>query len=152
MEFRAPTNSIICFFICFSLQALFCFDECMQIRTDLFGPDDPRVAEVLYSKGVAMLFHKNFEAANDCLSRSLTIREQKLGPKDGAVGDTLNTIGFLQLRMGNIHGDDALNFLNQALEIRKAVGNKSKVVSTLQNIASVYKKRQVSIAVKFFCV
>jgi len=123
-------------------QALFCFDECMLIRTDLFGQDDPSVAEVLYSKGVAMLFHKNFEAANDCLSRSLAIREQKLGPKDGAVGDTLNTIGFLQLRMGNIQGDDALNFLNQALEIRKAVGNKSKVVSTLQNIASVYKKRK----------
>lgn len=60
---------------------------------------------------------------------------------DGAVGDTLNTIGFLQLRMGNIHGDEALQFLNQALEIRKEVGNKSKVVSTLQNIASIYKKR-----------
>lgn len=128
---------------------MFCFEESIQIRTDLFGQDDPSVAEVLYSKGVAMLFHKNFQAANDCLSRSLAIREQKLGPKDGAVGDTLNTIGFLQLRMGNIQGDDALKFLNQALEIRKAVGNKSKVVSTLQNIASVYKKRQVSIEVYF---
>lgn len=61
---------------------------------------------------------------------------------DSAVGDTLNTIGFLQLKMGNIEGRDALDPLMEALEIRRAVGNKGKVVSTLQNIGSLYKKRK----------
>lgn len=123
-------------------QALFCFDESIQVRTTLHGPDSPSVAQVEYSKGVALLFHGEFEDASNCLNRALAIRQDKLGPKDGAVGDTLNTIGFLQMRMGNITGQEALDPLTKALEIRRAVGNKSKVVSTLQNIASVYKKRK----------
>jgi len=123
-------------------QALFCFDESIQVRTALYGLDSPSVAQVEYSKGVALLFHGEFEDASNCLNRALIIRQAKLGPKDGAVGDTLNTIGFLQLRMGNISGQEALDPLTKALEIRRAIDNKSKVVSTLQNIASVYKKRK----------
>mmetsp|Transcript_7560 Transcript_7560/g.9541 ORF Transcript_7560/g.9541 Transcript_7560/m.9541 type:complete len:307 (+) Transcript_7560:172-1092(+) len=76
------------------------------------------------------------------LNRALTIRQEKLGRMDSAVGDTLNTIGFLQLKMGNINGRDALDPLMEALEIRRSVGNKGKVVSTLQNILSLYKKRK----------
>ncbi|KAL7537757.1 hypothetical protein ACHAXR_008051 [Thalassiosira sp. AJA248-18] len=121
-------------------QALFCFDESIQVRTVLFGPESPSVAQVEYSKGVALLFHGDFEDASHSLNRALSIRQENL--EHSAVGDTLNTIGFLQLRMGNISGEEALNPLTKALEIRRAVGNKSKVVSTLQNIASVYKKRK----------
>ena len=123
-------------------QALFCFDESIQVRTALYGPDSPSVAQVEYSKGVALLFHGDFEDASNCLNRALAIRQEKLGPMDNAVGDTLNTIGFLQLRIGNISGQEALDPLTKALEIRREVGNKSKVVSTLQNIASVYKKKE----------
>lgn len=123
-------------------QALFCFDEAIQVRTVIFGPESPSVAQVEYSKGVALLFHGDFEAASNCLNQALTIRQQKLGPMDGTVGDTLNTIGFLQIRMGKINGEEALEPLKQALEIRRAVGNVSKVISTLQNIASLYKKRK----------
>lgn len=123
-------------------QALFCFDESIQVRKVLYGPDSPSVAQVEYSKGVALLFHGDYEDALSCLNRALTIRQEKLGFLDSAVGDTLNTIGFLQLRMGNISGREALDPLTNALEIRRGVGNKAKVVSTLQNIASVYRKRK----------
>jgi len=123
-------------------QSLFCFDESIQVRTKLYGADSPSVAQVEYSKGVALLFHGDFDGASNCLNRALKIRQESLGPMDSAVGDTLNTIGFLQLRMGSIAGDQALYPLNRALEIRRANGNLSKVVSTLQNIASVYKKRK----------
>lgn len=123
-------------------QALFCFDESIQVRTALYGPDSPSVAQVEYSKGVALLFHGDFTEASYCLNRALAIRQKELGPMDGTVGDTLNTIGFLQLRMGNIWNDEALDPLTKALDIRRAVGNTCKVVSTLQNIASVYKKRK----------
>jgi len=123
-------------------QSLFCFDESIHVRTALHGADSPNVAEVEYSKGVALLFQGDFEAASNCLTRALTIRQKQLGPMDGAVGDTLNTIGFLQLRMGNISGQEALDPLTEALEIRRAIGNMAKVISTLQNIGSVYKKRK----------
>ena len=122
-------------------QALFCFDEAIRVRSMVFGTESPSVAQVEYSKGVALLFHGDFEDASNCLNRALTIRQNVLGPMDGAVGDTLNTIGFLHLRMGNFTGDEALAPLMKALEIRRAVGNKSKIVSTLQNMASVYKRR-----------
>jgi len=121
-------------------QALVCFDEASKVRTALYGPESPSVAEVEYSKGVALLFHGDFYGATDCLHRSLRIRQERLGPTDSAVGDTLNSIGFLQLRSGKISDQRALGPLTKALEIRRAVGNTSKVVSTLQNIGSVHKK------------
>ncbi|KAL7492014.1 hypothetical protein ACHAWT_001279 [Skeletonema menzelii] len=123
-------------------QAFFCFDESIEIRSTLFGADSPSVAKAEYSKGVAHIFQGQFDEAAACLNRALTIRRQKLGNLDSAVGDTLNTIGFLQLKMGNIEGRDALNPLMEALEIRRHVGNMGKVVSTLQNILSLYKKRK----------
>ena len=123
-------------------QAFFCFDESIEIRSSLFGIDSPSVAKAVYSKGVAHIFQGQFEEAADCLDRALTIRREKIGPKDSVVGDTLNTIGFLQLKMDNIEGQDALDPLMEALVIRRAIGNKGKVVSTLQNILSLYKKRK----------
>jgi tetratricopeptide (TPR) repeat protein len=123
-------------------QAVFCYDEALDVRKQLFGPDDPKVASVLYCKGVAMLFQENFDEAYDCLHSALVIRQKKLGDVDEDVGDTLNTIGFLQLRKGNIAEDTALGPLTKALEIRRTLGNKSKVVTTLQNMASLYKKRK----------
>lgn len=125
-----------------SQQAFFCFDESIDIRSTLFGADSPSVAKAEYSKGVAHIFQGQFEEAAVCLNRALTIRRETLGSMDSAVGDTLNTIGFLQLKMGNIEGRHALDPLMEALEIRKSVGNKGKVVSTLQNILSLYKKRK----------
>lgn len=128
--------------ICQYEQALFCYNESLDVRTQLFGPDDLSVASVLYCKGVALLFQGNFEEAYKCLNRSLMIRQKELGDVHNDVGDTLNTIGFLQLRSGNLAEDSALSPLTKALEVRRALGNKSKVVSTLQNLASLYKKRK----------
>lgn len=123
-------------------QSLFCFDESIRVRTKLYGPDSASVGQAEYSKGVALLFSGDFEDASNCLNRALTIREQMYGPMDVDVGDILNTMGFMKLRMGNVDGVEVLHPLCKALEIRRAIGNKAKVVSTLQNIASVYKKRK----------
>jgi len=123
-------------------QALFCFDESIQVRTKLDGQDSPSVGQVKYSKGVALLFHGKFEDASICLNRALTIRQETFGEFDADAGDILNTLGYMQLRKGNVFGEEVMDPFMKALEIRRAVGNKSKVVSTLQNIASVYKKRK----------
>jgi tetratricopeptide (TPR) repeat protein len=123
-------------------QAIFCFDEAIRVRTLVFGAESPNVAQVEYSKGVALIFRGDFKDAFSCLDRALRIRRNVLGPLDGTVGDTLNTIGFLHLRMGHFAGDEALGPLEKALEIRRVVGDKSKIVSTLQNMASVYKRRK----------
>jgi tetratricopeptide (TPR) repeat protein len=123
-------------------QATFCFDEAIRVRTLIFGENSPNVAQVEYSKGVALLFHGDFVDASSCLNRALTIRQETLGHQHAEVGDTLNTIGFLHLRMGNFSGDEALDPLMRSLEIRRAIGNKSKIVTTLQNMASVYKRRK----------
>lgn len=132
-------------------QALFCYDESLCAFTQLFGPADLKVATVFYCKGVALLFQTRYEEALDCLERSLAMRKEKLGSADNdlerkhllqSIGDTLNTIGFLQLRKGNIAGKSVLGPLTEALGIRRSLENKAKVVSTLQNLASLYKKRR----------
>jgi tetratricopeptide (TPR) repeat protein len=123
-------------------QALFCFDESIKVRTALYGPDSLGVAQVEYNKGVALLFHGDFAEASISLERALTIQQENLGCMDETVGDTLNAIGVLQLRMGYFMSDKAMAPLTKALQIRRTVGKTSKVVSTLQNIASVYRKRK----------
>lgn len=123
-------------------QALFCYDESIRVRKKLYGPDSTRVAQVVYNKGVTLLLNEEFNEASNCLHQALKIRVEKLGAFDSEVGDTLNTIGFLHMRKGNWSGDEAFEYLNRALVIRRAVGNLSKVSSTLQNMASVYKKRK----------
>lgn len=123
-------------------EALLCFDEATKARTALHGSESLEVAEVVYGQGVALLFHERFEEANACLERALALRRARLGPADCAVGDTLNSLGFLQLRRGRIAGRQALDPLEEALEIRRAAGNADKVASTLQNIGSVWKKQK----------
>lgn len=123
-------------------QALFFYDESLGAFTNLFGPEDLKVANVFYCKGVALLFQSRFEEALDCLMSALRIREEKLGDIHNDVADTLNTIGFLQLRQGNIASESALVPLTKALKIRRSLDNKAKVVSTLQNLARLYKKRE----------
>ena len=123
-------------------QAIFCFDECLGTHLSLFGTDDIKVASILYRKGVAMMFENSADEALTCFERALEIRQIKLGHDDHDVADTLNTIGFCYLRMGNIMGDSALVPLTKALDIRRSLDNKGKIISTLQNLASLHKKRK----------
>eukprot|EP00956_Cyclotella_meneghiniana_P018047 scaffold29822_cov65-Cyclotella_meneghiniana.AAC.2 len=123
-------------------QAIFCFDESLGTYVSLFGTDDIKVASVLYRKGVAMMFENNMDEALTCFERALKIRQMTLGHVDHDVADTLNAIGYCYLRMGNIMGDCALAPLTKALDIRRNLDNKGKVVSTLQNLASLHKRRK----------
>jgi tetratricopeptide (TPR) repeat protein len=63
-----------------------------------------------------------------------------LGEDSKEVGDTLNTMGYLQAKRGEL--DDALNLLWGALRIRKLHEDHVKVSETLKNIGNVHREKQ----------
>merc|ERR1712176_487611 len=74
-----------------------------------------------------------------CLIEALNIRRFHLGEDSVEVGDTLNMMGFLKAKRGEL--DDALTLLWDALKIRKQQDN-IKVADTLKNIGSVHKDKE----------
>jgi tetratricopeptide (TPR) repeat protein len=90
------------------------------------------------------LHHQEFtERALQCFEESLNIRKRRLGEDSKEVGDTLNTMGYLQAKRGEL--DDALNLLWGALRIRKLhedQSNSIKCSETLKNIGNVHREKQ----------
>jgi hypothetical protein len=69
-----------------------------------------------------------------CFEESLSIRRIQLGEDSDEVGDTLNMMGFLKAKRGEL--DDALTLLWDALRIRKLQEDHVKVSETLKNIGN----------------
>jgi tetratricopeptide (TPR) repeat protein len=65
------------------------------------------------------------ERALGCFEEALMIRKSRLGDDAKEVGDTLNMMGFLQAKRGEL--DSALTLLWDALRIRKTHKDHVKV-------------------------
>ena len=75
-ELRAETETLL-------LRAL-------KIQERAFGPDDPRLVEVLSRLAMFCRFHDQPEKADAYLGRAVTIREKALGPDHPDVAEFLN--------------------------------------------------------------
>mmetsp|Transcript_30569 Transcript_30569/g.31052 ORF Transcript_30569/g.31052 Transcript_30569/m.31052 type:complete len:303 (+) Transcript_30569:159-1067(+) len=80
------------------------------------------------------------ERALVCFVESLSIRRYQLGEDSKEVGDTLNMMGFLKAKRGEL--DDALTLLWDALRIRKLQDDLIKVSETLKNIGNVHREKE----------
>ena len=92
-----------------------------------------------YSMGYTMQNSNDPDRALVCLVEALSIRRFQLGEDSVEVGDTLNMMGFLKAKRGEL--DDALNLLWDALRIRKLQEDLIKVSETLKNIGNVHRKK-----------
>ena len=114
-------------------QAAECF---FFLRTNLFFP----------SMGYTLHNNKEPDRALVCFEEALSIRSYQLGEDSVEVGDTLNIMGFLKAKRGEL--DDALTLLWDALRIRKLIEDHVKVSETLNNIGNVHReKKELDLAV-----
>lgn len=113
--------------------------DALNIRRKRLGQHED-VAATLYSMGFTLHNQDAPERALQCFEEALTIRKARLGADAKEVGDTLNMMGFLQAKRGEL--DSALTLLWDALRIRKTHKDDVKVSETLKNIGNVHREKQ----------
>mmetsp|Transcript_9642 Transcript_9642/g.20444 ORF Transcript_9642/g.20444 Transcript_9642/m.20444 type:complete len:335 (+) Transcript_9642:51-1055(+) len=94
---------------------------------------------IIPSMGYTLHNNEKHERALVCFVESLSIRRYQLGDDSTEVGDTLNMMGFLKAKSGEL--DDALTLLWDALRIRKLQEDHVKVSETLKNIGNVHREK-----------
>jgi len=90
--------------------------------------------------GCTMHNNNNSVQALKCFVEALNIRRFQLGEDSIEVGDTLNMMGFIKAKRGEL--DDALTLLWDALRIRKLTDDHIKVSETLKNIGIVHRDKE----------
>uniref|UniRef100_A0A7S1UWN8 NB-ARC domain-containing protein n=1 Tax=Grammatophora oceanica TaxID=210454 RepID=A0A7S1UWN8_9STRA len=113
--------------------------DALNIRRKRLGNHED-VAATLYSMGFTLHNQDSSERALQCFEEALSIRRARLGEEAKEVGDTLNMMGFLQAKRGEL--DSALTLLWDALRIRKTHKDDVKVSETLKNIGNVHREKQ----------
>jgi serine/threonine protein kinase/Tfp pilus assembly protein PilF len=101
---------------------------------------DPKYVNALLGAGRIQIKLGNPQPALDILSRALLLAGDIENQR--AKGDALQGMGVAYKIMNRL--DDALNYYNQALEIRRASGNNIGVASTLGEIAQVQNRQKNS--------
>lgn len=101
------------------------------------------------SMGYTLHNNDESERALVCFVEALSIRRYQLGDDSKEVGDTLNMMGFLKAKGGEL--DDALTLLWDALRIRKLQEDHIKVSETLKNIGNVHReKAELELAIECY--
>jgi tetratricopeptide (TPR) repeat protein len=113
----------------------------LEIQEKAFGPDDPKLVEVLSRLATRCYFHDQPEKADAYLGRAVTIREKALGPDHPDVAELLD----LQARYLRGQREDyaaAEPLFRRALEIyEKSHGpNHRRVWASLGSLAETLKK------------
>jgi len=126
-------------------EAITCFREAMDIRRQRVeeNPDDVTAstlyAATLYSMGFT-LHNQDIDArALRVFDEALEIRRACLGDNAREVGDTLNIMGFLKAKSGQLDG--SLQLLLEALRIRRLNGDLIKASDTYKNIGNVQREQ-----------
>jgi tetratricopeptide (TPR) repeat protein len=84
------------------------FARSLEVRTEEFGPEHPRLADLLWKVGMHMLEADNFAGAERNLRRSLAIRETALGPDHIDVAISLSDLVSLYTKVGDYERATAL--------------------------------------------
>ncbi len=106
------------------------YDEAKKLLDKVLAAD-PKYVDALYARGRVELQAGNPAAALDFLNKGLSLAIQF--DNKGEKGNILNALGFAYQGLGK--PDDALSSYQQALEIRKSIGDERGTELTLGNIA-----------------
>ncbi|MBL8923031.1 MAG: tetratricopeptide repeat protein [Myxococcaceae bacterium] len=114
------------------------YQRALELREQLFGRDDPQVAEVLQLLAICTGSLGRLDEAKGLYERALALREAALGPDHPDVAATLNTLGIDASDRGDYEAARA--YFERALAVRiKALGpDHSRVGHVLNNLAGVH--------------
>ncbi len=93
------------------------YRQLLAIREQAHGPDDPRVASILYSLGTLHYLRGEPEEAEPLLRRALGIRMQVYGERNTRVATVRNSLGRMLFARGRL--DEAGQLYEEALTVRR---------------------------------
>ncbi|KAL7470720.1 hypothetical protein ACHAXS_010979, partial [Conticribra weissflogii] len=121
--------------------------ECLEIQKVAFGKIHDSIANTLYAMGLVKHNQRNFARSVIFFKKSADIRVKLHGETHPSVGDTYNMMGFVEANNGNL--DESLRCLENALKVRKMLGDRLKEAETLLNIGHVHREKdQFELAVE----
>lgn len=91
--------------------------QALAIREEVFGHEDPIVAESFNALGILARNQGDYEQAERFHLQALTIRQKTLGPQHLTTAESLNNLSVLYRNQGKY--EQAEPFLQQALSIRE---------------------------------
>jgi eukaryotic-like serine/threonine-protein kinase len=123
-------------------RALPLLEKSLELRTRVFGPEHPQVAESLEALGTLTAARGDFDGAEALHRRALEMRRKLLGPDDPAVAESMNSLAT-DLLVKAKH-DEAEPLFRGALDInRRHFGNDHEEVATnLANFGLLEKQRR----------
>jgi tetratricopeptide (TPR) repeat protein len=96
-------------------EAMRAYGIALEIRTDVYGPDHPRVASCLYSMAKAQQSARDYEGARASLERAIAIDEAWSGAPDERVARSYRRLAAAARGLGDL--DAAERAIERALEI-----------------------------------
>ena len=123
--------------------------ECLEIQKSAFGKIHDSIADTVYAMGLSKHNQGNYSRALVFFTKSIEIRTQLHGENHPSIGDAHNLMGFVEAKNGDL--DAALCRLEDALRVRKMLGNRLKEAETLLNIGHVHReKNQFELALEHY--
>jgi tetratricopeptide (TPR) repeat protein len=101
------------------------------------------------AQGIQEAKDGRWKEALQCWESALEVRMQVLGEWHPDVANTLNNMGIACSKVDRI--DEAINYLERALEIRKVSGEPDQVAATMHNLGNVFSSAgDLETAISFF--
>jgi len=120
-------------------EAMDYYSSCQEIQESVFGETHDDIASTLYAIGLMKHEQGLCSTALIFFAKSLVMRVELHGEAHPAVGDVYDMMGFVEAKNGELNA--ALRRLNDALKVRKALGDHVKEADTLNNIGNLHRER-----------
>jgi TonB family protein len=91
------------------------YQKCLSIYERALGPNDPKLADVLFGLGWSSYAIGEVEKTESCLLRSLSISEKANGPGSTETAESLYVLGQFYQKSGK--GNKAVEFYKRAIPI-----------------------------------
>ncbi|MCA9751840.1 MAG: tetratricopeptide repeat protein [Gemmatimonadetes bacterium] len=113
--------------------------QALDLREQLFGPDDPRVAVTLGHLGATRFEQSDYESADSLLTRALAIQRRHLRSNDPQLATALGNLASVRANLGRAEEAEALHREAWAID-RAAFGAESEQAATDASNLAIFLK------------
>ena len=106
----------------------------------MFDDGHACVAETYYAMAYTLQSQGSLLRSLDCAEKAWNIQKVACGPQSKEVAASANLIGFVQARRGKL--EEAIQFLEEAYQIRLGMGDLVKTSESLMNLGNVYREKE----------
>lgn len=116
------------------------YQEAVEVLKQTVGENHPDYAQALHDFGKFHEIKEDYAKAQELMQKAKKIREKALGTNHPKYAESLNDLAKLYFKQGKLNV--ALENCQKALDIRQKGNDKLAVVTTIRNLANIYRAMQ----------